>query len=160
MQDHAQPMAGTEVRAACVAPTADRELPAPSPGTGGTRTVPGLCTATQCQWEPVSVLVLIPRMFSFTREVQSSLMYQRICSIILLKKKNNLVNANIPSLSLSCACIAIGSMISYEDILHSRICGFLVHEYSGSSSPFLSVLHTYPFHSFAPFFFFFSSGFN
>ena len=57
-------------------------------------------------------------------------------------------------LSEHCACVAVGSIISYEDVLHSRICSFQAREYSGSSLPFLSVHCTYPLLSFAPFLFF------
>lgn len=73
-------------------------------------------------------------------------------------EKVKIVNAKCKhsrlSLSEHCACTACGSIISYEDILHSRICSFQAHEYSDPNSPFLSVHWTYPFLSFSPFFFF------
>lgn len=68
------------------------------------------------------------------------------------KKKGKSKHCRLP-LSKRCACIACGSVISYEDTLHSRICSFQVYEYSDPNSPFLSVHCTYPFFSFSPFFF-------
>lgn len=111
--------------------------------------------APSCGWELAPAAVLAPRPFCFTREVQSSLMNQRTCSMILLKKKYCKCKRSQLPFSKHCACIAVGSVISCEDILHSRICSFQAHEYSGSGSPFLAVHCTYPFLSYAPFFFFF-----
>lgn len=125
---------------------------------GSVSTIP--CPSSSCAelWLGIApATVLIPGWFVLPGRCKADLMNQRICSIILLKN----IYCKCKHCQLLCehgACIAIGSIISYEDILHSRICSFWAHEYSGSSLPFLSVHCTDPFLS--SLLYFFSSGFN